>query len=217
MSTGQGAVQHLNDSGIEVVLEESYPQQATDVSSVLTRIRDLDPDMLIGGSYLPDSVLIVRQAKELGLNPRLYAFSVGAAQPEFIETLGDDANYVLGPSMWEPGIPTEGNQQFFDEYMAMWDREPDYHAATGYAGCQILEAALTNVGDIDLEALTEELYNLTMPTVIPGEYKVDETGRQVGHIPLTIQWQEGEKVLVAPDELKTGEIVLPTPTWDERG
>src|SRR5690606_6135197 len=92
MSTGQGAVQHLNDVGIEVVLEESYPQQATDVSSVLTRIRDLDPDMLIGGSYLPDSVLITRQAKELGLNPRLYAFSVGAAQPEFVETLGEDAN-----------------------------------------------------------------------------------------------------------------------------
>src|SRR5690606_6992478 len=155
MSTGQSAVQHLNDVGIEVVLEESYPQQATDVSSVLTRIRDLDPDMLIGGSYLPDSVLITRQAKELGLNPRLYAFSVGAAQPEFIETLGEDANYVLGPSMWEPEIETEGNQAFFEEYVAMFDREPDYHAATGYAGCQILEAAVTNVGDIDLDALTE--------------------------------------------------------------
>src|SRR5690606_39933979 len=216
MSTGQGAVQHLNDVGIEVVLEESYPQQATDVSSVLTRIRDLDPDMLIGGSYLPDSVLITRQAKELGLNPRLYAFSVGAAQPEFIETLGEDANYVLGPSMWEPEIETEGNQAFFEEYVAMFDREPDYHAATGYAGCQILEAAVTNVGDIDLDALTGERFSLTMPTVIPGEYRVDETGRQVGHIPLTVQWQEGEKVIVAPEDQVTGDIILPTPTWDER-
>lgn len=216
MSTGQGAVQHLNDVDIEVVLEESYPQQATDVSSVLTRIRDLDPDMLIGGSYLPDSVLITRQAKELGLNPRLYAFSVGAAQPEFVETLGEDANYVLGPSMWEPEIETEGNQAFFEEYVAMFDREPDYHAATGYAGCQILEAAVTNVGDIDLDALTEELFSLTMPTVIPGEYRVDETGRQVGHIPLTVQWQEGEKVIVAPEDQVTGDIILPTPTWDER-
>jgi branched-chain amino acid transport system substrate-binding protein len=217
MSTGQGAVQHLNDAGIEVVLEEAYPQKATDVSSVLTKIRDLDPDMLIGGSYLPDSVLIMRQAKELGLNPRLYAFSVGAAQPEFIETLGADAEFVLGPSMWEAEIETEGNKAFFDEYVAMFDREPDYHAATGYAGCQILEAAVTNVGSLDLEALTEELYALKMPTVIPGEYSVDENGRQIGHIPLTVQWQGGEKVLVAPSDLATGEIKLPTPTWDERG
>jgi branched-chain amino acid transport system substrate-binding protein len=217
MSTGQGAVAHLNEAGIEVVHEESYPQKATDVSSVLTKIRDLDPDMLIGGSYLPDSVLIMRQAKELGLNPRLYAFSVGAAQPDFLDTLSTDANFVLGPSMWEPEIQTEGNQQFFDEYVAMFGREPDYHSATGYAGCQILEAAVTNVGSLDLEALTQQFYQLKMPTLLAGEYSVDETGKQIGHIPLTIQWQEGEKVIVAPADLSTGEIVLPTPTWDERG
>jgi branched-chain amino acid transport system substrate-binding protein len=216
MSTGQGAVRWLEEVGIEVVVEESYPQRATDVSSVLTRIRDLDPDMLIGGSYLPDSVLIVRQAKELGLNPRLYAFSVGAAQPDFLDTLADDANYVLGPSMWEPEIETEGNQQFFEEYQEMFGREPDYHSATGYAGCQILEAAVTNVGSLDLDALSDEFYSLTMETILAGEYNVDETGKQNGHIPLTIQWQDNQKVIVAPDDLATGDLVLPTPTWDER-
>ena len=217
MSTGQGAVAHCEEAGIEVVLEESYPQKATDVSSVLTRIRDLNPDMLIGGSYLPDSVLIVRQAKELDLNPKLYAFSVGAAQPDFVETLGEDANWVLGPSMWEPEIETEGNADFFAAYQEMHNREPDYHAATGYAGGQILEQAVTNVGELDLDALRDELLALTMPTILPGEYKVDETGKQIGHIPLTVQWQAGEKVLVAPDDLKTGDLDLPTPAWGERG
>lgn len=217
MSTGQGAVAHCEAAGIDVVLEETYPQKATDVSSVLTQIRDLNPDMLIGGSYLPDSVLIMRQSKELGLNAKLFAFSVGAAQPDFVETLGADANYVLGPSMWEPEIETQGNAEFLAAYQEMHGREPDYHAATGYAGCQILEQAVTNVGDIDLEALREELLGLTMETILPGEYKVDETGKQVGHIPLTVQWQDGEKALVAPEDLKTGDIMLPTPTWDERG
>jgi branched-chain amino acid transport system substrate-binding protein len=217
MSTGQGAVAHCEEAGIEVLLEETYPQKATDVSSVLTQIRDLNPDMLIGGSYLPDSVLIMRQAKELGVNAKLFAFSVGAAQPDFVDTLGADADYVLGPSMWEPEIETEGNADFLAAYQEMHGREPDYHAATGYAGCQILERAVTNVGDVDLEALREELLGLTMETILPGEYKVDETGKQIGHIPLTVQWQEGAKALVAPEDLKTGEIMLPTPAWDERG
>lgn len=216
-STGEGAVAHLGEAGIEVVLEEAYPQKATDVSSVLTKVAEANPDMLIGGSYLPDSVLIMRQSKELGVNPKLFAFSVGAAQPDFVETLGADAEYVLGPSMWEPEIQTEGNKEFFDAYSAMWSREPDYHAATGYAGCQILERAVTEVGDLDLEKLREKLLSLTMNTILPGEYKVDETGKQIGHIPLTVQWQSGEKVLVAPDDLKTGELILPTPAWDERG
>jgi ABC-type branched-subunit amino acid transport system substrate-binding protein len=119
--------------------------------------------------------------------------------------------------MWEPKIETTGNQEFLEAYRAMWDRDPDYHAATGYAGCQILEQALTNIGDVDLEALREELLQLTMTTILPGEYSVDETGRQTGHIPLTVQWQEGAKVIVAPEENRTGELQLPTPPWDERG
>lgn len=216
MSTGEGAVSWAEEAGIEVVLEESYPQKATDVTGVLTKIRDLNPDMLIGGSYLPDSVLIQRQAKDLKLECKLYTYSVGAAQPDFVETLGEDANWVLGPSMWEPEIETPGNKDFFDAYVEMFDRDPDYHAATGYAGCQILEAAVTNVGELDLDAIADELFSLEMENILPGGYKVDETGKQVGHIPLTVQWQDGEKVIVAPDNLTTGDIDLPTPSWDER-
>lgn len=216
MSTGEGAVRWCEEAGIEVVHEEAYPQKATDVSTLLTKIRDLNPDMLIGGSYLPDSVLIQRQAKDLGLECKLYTYSVGAAQPDFLDTLGADADYVLGPSMWEPEVKTPGNQEFFAAYMEMFDREPDYHAATGYAGCQVLEQALTNVGELDLEGLADELFNLEMENILPGGYKVDETGKQVGHIPLTVQWQGGEKVLVAPADLSTGDIMLPTPSWDDR-
>ncbi len=216
-STARGAAAYCGQAGIEVVVNEKYPTKATDVSSVLTRIRDADPDLLIGGSYLPDAVLITRQAKELGVNPRLFAFSVGAAQPDFVETLGADADYVLGPSMWEPEIETPGNVAFLEAYRAMFDREPDYHAATGYAGCQILEAAVANAGSIDPEAVRTELAALEMPTILPGVYKVDERGQQIGHIPLTVQWQDDRKLIVAPADLANGEIQLPTPPWDQRG
>ncbi|MGH2535464.1 MAG: amino acid ABC transporter substrate-binding protein [Thermomicrobiales bacterium] len=215
-STAAGAAAHCDDAGIEVVINELYPQEATDVSSVLTRVRDADPDMLIGGSYLPDSVLIVRQSKDLEINPRLFAFSVGAAQPDFGESLGADAEFVLGPSMWEPEIETPGNAEFVAAYQAKFDRDPDYHSAAGYSACQVMEAAINTVGEIDLEAIREQLATMEMPTVLPGVYKVDENGKMTGHIPLTVQWQEGRKVLVAPADQQTGEIVLPTPAWDER-
>ena len=215
-STANGAVAHCEEAGIEVLLNEKYPAKATDVSSVLTRVRDAEPDILIGGSYLPDAVLITRQAKELGVNPKLYAFSVGAAQPDFVETLGADANYVLGPSMWEPSVESPGNEDFVAEYQEMFDRDPDYHSAAGYSACQVLEAAVTTVGEIDLDAIRDELLSLEMETVLPGMYKVDENGRMIGHIPLTVQWQDGEKVIVAPEDLAGGELQLPTPTWDER-
>ena len=42
-----------------------------------------------------------------------------------------------------------------------------------------------------------------------GGFRVDETLNQVGHSMLTIQWQDGEKVIVAPAENATGEAVYP--------
>jgi hypothetical protein len=58
---------------------------------------------------------------------------------------------------------------------------------------------------------------LVMPTVLPGQFQVDEAGKQIGHIPLTVQWQDGEKLIVAPEDFSEGELRLPTPPWDERG
>jgi branched-chain amino acid transport system substrate-binding protein len=216
-STANGAVAHCETAGIEVVVNEVYPAEATDVSSVLTKVRDANPDMLIGGSYLPDSVLITRQSKELGVNPRLYAFSVGAAQPDFAESLGADAEYVLGPSMWEPQIESPGNAEFVAAYKAKFDREPDYHSASGYSACQVLEAAVTQVGGLELDAIRDALLALELDTVLPGTFQVDETGKQTGHIPLTVQWQDGEKLIVTPEDFAEGELRLPTPPWDERG
>jgi branched-chain amino acid transport system substrate-binding protein len=217
IATANGARAHCEAAGIDVVVDEAYPQEVTDVSSVLTKVRDADPDMLIGGSYLPDSVLITRQSKELGVNPRMFAFSVGAAQPDFFEALAADSEFVLGPSMWEPGIQTPGNVEFVAAYQTLWGREPDYHSAAGYAGCQVLEAAVTAVGEIDLDAIRDQLRQLDMPTVLPGAYRVDDTGKMEGHIPLTVQWQAGQKVIVAPEDLATGSLTLPTPAWDQRG
>jgi branched-chain amino acid transport system substrate-binding protein len=216
-STASGAAAHCETAGIEVVVNEVYPAEATDVSSVLTRVRDANPDMLIGGSYLPDSVLITRQAKELGVNAKLFAFSVGAAQPDFVESLGADADYVLGPSMWEPQIETPGNAEFVEAYQAKFDREPDYHSAAGYAACQVLEAAVTQVGGLDLDPIRDAIRELQMPTVLPGQFQVDENGKMIGHIALTVQWQDGAKLIVAPEDFAEGELRLPTPPWDERG
>jgi len=215
-STANGAVAHCEASGIEVLVNEKYPAKATDVSSVMTRVGEANPDVLIGGSYLPDAVLITRAAKDLGVNAKLFAFSVGAAQPDFAEGLGADANFVLGPSMWEPEIETPGNAEFVEAYRVKFGRDPDYHSAAGYSACQVLEAAVTAVGEIDLEAIREQLYEIQMPTVMPGQYQVNEQGQMIGHIPLTVQWQEGRKVIVAPEEIKNGELTLPTPPWDQR-
>jgi len=215
-ATASGTAAQAKAKGIQVVLQERYPTKVTDVSSLLTKVKDLNPDILVGGSYEPDSMLITRQAKELDVNPRMMAFSVGAATPNYGQALGADADYVFGPSMWEPSLSTPGNKEFLDSYQKKWGREPDYHAATGFAGGQILEAAAKKAGVLDRDKLRDALVSLDTTTILPGKYKVDETGTQTGHIPVLIQWQGKEKPVVWPDQFKTGSPRLPVPAWKSR-
>ncbi|GIW10653.1 MAG: branched-chain amino acid ABC transporter substrate-binding protein [Dehalococcoidia bacterium] len=216
-ATAQGAAEEVKKRGMQVVFMESYPARVSDVSALLSKIKPLNPDVILGGSYLPDSVLITRQAKELDINPKIWGFSVGTATPDYGQNLGRDANYIFGPSMWEPQLKTKDNQAFFEAYMKKWNAEPDYHSATGYAACQVTEEAVKRVGSLDREKLRDMLAQLDMETVLPGKYKVDpNTGVSVGHIAVTIQWQQGQKQIVYPEQYATARPILPDPGWRAR-
>jgi len=215
-ATATGTAAYARQKGMQIVFQEKYPQKATDVSSMLTKIKAAVPEVLVGGSYEPDSMLITRQMKDLDVNVKMLAFSVGAANPDFQGSLGAVADHVFGPSMWEPDLKTPGNKEFLDAYKKKWSRDPDYHSATGFAGGQIMEAAVKKANSLDREKLREALSTLETTTVLPGKYKVDDTGTQMGHIPVTIQWQGKEKAIVSPDNMATGKPKLPMPEWKAR-
>ena len=52
--------------------------------------------------------------------------------------------------------------------------------------------------------------------MLPGKYKVDDTGTQTAHIPVVIQWQGKEKPVIGPDAMASGKPKLPMPEWKAR-
>jgi len=51
-------------------------------------------------------VAITRRMRDLDLNVKMYASTIGVGQPEFHERLGRIAEFVYGPSQWEPEFLT---------------------------------------------------------------------------------------------------------------
>ena len=49
-----------------------------------------------------------------------------------------------------------------------------------------------------------------------GSWDVDETGKQIGHPMVDVQWQNGKRLIVAPAAAKTGDIQYPMPTFAEK-
>lgn len=208
IDVADGAEAKARELGLEVVLREPYPKTQTDFSTIVAKLKQAQPDVVVGGTYLPASVAIVRQSKELGFTPKLFFFSVGPGLPEFVENLGPLAENVMGDSQWEPVMKASGIPEFIEAYKAKYGVEPGYHAAGAYAAGQLLEQVVAKAGSLDREKLREAWATLEGESVY-GPYKVDETGKQVGKPTLTIQYQQGKRVVVWPDELANAEPVIP--------
>jgi len=213
--TVAGAKRKAEQAGLQVIFEEEYPNTVRDLAPVLTKIRPLNPDVLLGGTYGEDSTLLIRQMKDLNWTPRIVAFTVGPALPDFYQTLGEDAEWVMGATQWEPGLRGEGVAEFAAAYKTKYGYDSGYHAAGGYAAGQLLKQAIERAGSVDNGKIREALATMDANTIY-GAYKVDATGSQVGKPSYMIQWLRGERKIVWPDAAAETAAVVPLPEWGRR-
>jgi branched-chain amino acid transport system substrate-binding protein len=200
--------------GLKVVFNETYAKGSSDYSALLTRVKQLAPDVLFANSYLPDAQGIIRQCRELGVDAKIFAVAVGAAEPQFAN-LGSTADYVFGATQWDASMPTKGNPEFVKAYKERFGRDPDYHSASNYATGEVMEAAVKKVGSLDQQKLAAAISKMELDTVY-GKFKVNQHGIQVGFTSALLQWQKGKQVLVWPENLAQGKPILPTPAWSKR-
>jgi len=214
-AAASGSAKIAEQKGLKVVFSEAYPKGASDFSASLTKIKALNPDVLLAGTYFDDAVAITRQMKELDVNPKMHGVTVAGDLPEFYQQLGKTGEYVYGATQWEANLPFPGIKEFVEAYKKMHGREPVYHSAAGYAGALIFEKAIREAGSLDRDKIRNALLKMKVRTMF-GDYQVDERGFQVGHKMVIIQWLDGKKVVVWPKEVAAREAVYPTPPWSKR-
>jgi branched-chain amino acid transport system substrate-binding protein len=213
--TVEGAAKKAQEAGLQVVFREEYARDVRDLSPLLTRIRALNPDVLIGGTYGEDATLIVRQLKDLNWTPKIASLSVGPALPDFAENLAGDAEYVMGSTQWEPTIKGAGVPEFVQAYKAKYGYEPGYHAGGGYGAAELLQKAIERAGAIDNAKIRDALATMETTTSF-GAYKVDATGAQIAKPSYLIQIQGGLRKLVWPQAVAEANAIVPMPEWSRR-
>ena len=201
--------------GMEIVFDEGYPQNNTDFSSIVNAMRAKNPDVVIGGTYLDDSIAIMKQAKKSGLSPKAFVFTVGPALPEFGAALGPDANGVLGVVAWMAAAHMPMAMDFGYRFHQQYGEIATVYAAYGYGAGQVLEAGVRLAGSLDKEAITEQLRQMKFRSIL-GAYHVDEAGKQLDKKTYIMQWQGGDRRLVLPRNLRDSPIEYPFEPWSER-
>jgi branched-chain amino acid transport system substrate-binding protein len=226
--TLQGAKAHAAKLGFEIVFERTYPMGVTDLTPLLSDLKARKPQIVIGGGHYEDGELFSRQMADLDINVKVLSLVASATLPAYYEALGTTAEGVMGPSHWEYGATysAEGARTVGldwigpsqDEFVALFQETlgkkiiPDYHAAEAGAAILALVKAIEMADSVDSDKVRAVHTNLEFMSFY-GTWDVDETGLQVGHTMVVIQWQNGKRVIVWPPQAKTGEVLYPKPDF----
>ena len=215
-AAANGASELAKTKGLQLVFSETYPNGTTNFSGILSKVKATKPDVLMAASIrLEDLVAITRQARELDLNVSMLSSVPYGLLPDYYKQLGKDAEFVYSGSFWETSLPHPGNQEFVTAYEKEFKRAPAVQSAGAYAACRLLTETVQRIGSLDSDKLREALLPLKTKTVL-GDFAVDERGYQTAHKAITIQWQNGQQVVVWPDDVTSGKPRFPSPPWSQR-
>ena len=177
----------LTAIGVKVVTTETYQGSDTDYSAQLTRIMELNPDVLFIsalGSHIPEIMIQARQ-----LMP-----SVTFVVPELtnieVEAAGDAAEGTTTSISWLSTTDLPMNQAFVQSYTEKYGTEPVSWAAQSYAALHILAAAIVEAQSADAMAIRDALANtMNMDTVL-GAFSFDPNGEAV-YDPIVLTVKDG--------------------------
>jgi branched-chain amino acid transport system substrate-binding protein len=220
ISCAEGTRDWAEAAGIEVLLYEKYPPDSKDLSSLLTKVKGLNPDMILASTQFQQATLLTRQMKELNVCAPLVGFTVGPNFPEFIESLGPDADAIMCSEWWLPTMswscPVFGSAaEWTDLFMDRYDYYPSYHAASGSAAGVLYQLAIEKAGSLDVDKIRDALAGLDVE-IFWGPHAFDENGQNIKGGSAPIQIQNGELLAVYPDKLAQADPIYPFPCWDER-
>lgn len=163
-----------------IVGRESIVPGEKDFTSLLTKIKPLDPDLIFFGGRIVEASLIRQQMVKLGFKAPIMS-SGGTFSETLIKVTGEAANGFLA-SFW--GLPLdyypEGRgTQFGKDYAAAKFNQPyESFGPMAYAAGQVFVqavAAAQKKGKVTREAVLSELNTGTFKTML-GDFKFDENG-----------------------------------------
>jgi branched-chain amino acid transport system substrate-binding protein len=220
---------YLTELGFELVTFEPFKSGTLDFSPLLTKIKGAKPEIFYWVGYAGDSILITKQAKELGFTPKMLLDTVGVGFPEYRDSLKKDSEYVCGIEVWAPSTKFAASTQypqFFPktedwvaEYQKRYNREPNYWSIISYVSLFTLTNAINKAGTADKEKLITALEATdTMTPMGHMKFFKNQFGaiHQSFHEMVVFQWQKGEKVTLWPKKAAGGTLSYPLPSWDKR-
>ena len=200
------------------------------------RMKQLDVDLVVGGTYLESCISLVRAFKQANWLPKALGLSSCMGMPRMYDALGMDLRWVSGPSQWDyrlrgsdydetddvvpnyfrrlkSGDPFSP-ETFSETFKAAYSQNASYQGVSMMAAMYMLEGALVSAGSVENADLNEALSNYQSPSFW-GINTVDSFGKNNRRTSVTWSYAgDGSLQVVSPVNAATEDIVYPLPPWD---
>jgi len=184
MDVRAGVVDKINEYGMKIVIDDQLPADLSDMSTTLTKVKALRPDILIVSGHSKGAATAARQIDEMKVNVPMIALThCEAAKVQ--EKFPNAATGFLCPTQWvetlskaDPmfGSASEWNEGFKADYPSY--TSVPYQSAQASAAVYVWKEAFEAANSFDKDAVRDAIAAVEMETFY-GDIKFSENGNNI--------------------------------------
>jgi len=200
---------------------EIYPTGTTDFSMGLLKAKKEGAQIILIWMDMPESSILLKQWYDLKIAALPFGSIIAPAeQPGFWKATEGKGEFALANVVNAGNAPSKATpwtMKFYDAYTKRWKIEPEgYGTSSSYMAVYTLKDAIERAGSLEADAVIAALEKTDLMGVY-GRIRFDPKSHQVipslnpkeGAVGTIFQWQKGKRVVVFPESIATGDILLP--------
>jgi branched-chain amino acid transport system substrate-binding protein len=185
---------YFTENGGEIIGSISYSSGDTDFRTQLTEVRSRRPDVVFLPAYYTEAALILRQARQLGINAP-FVGGEGWDSPALVQVAGKSADGNYYTNHFSASDPSERVKAFVEKYRAEYHSTPDALAALWYDGARLLFLAVQKAGSADRAKIRNALASTRDFEGVTGFISIDQN-RNASKPGVILTIQDGETKMV---------------------
>lgn len=213
-----GVLDDMKKYGMQAVIDDQLPRDLSDMAATLTKVKALQPDVLLVSGHEKGASTAVRQIKEMGVSVPMIGVT-HCESADVVGNFGDAADGILCPTQWAPtmtysddlfGSAADYEKAFKEAYPEYANQEVPYQTAQASAAIQTFADAFERAGSLDKEAVRQALAETDMMSFY-GPIKFAPEGNNIAKPMVLRQIQGGEYKVVAPQKFASDKLAYPRP------
>jgi branched-chain amino acid transport system substrate-binding protein len=206
--------------GIDVLMVKGYKQGIANFKPILSKVKEVNPDIVYMSSHIMDGALLMKQARQIRIVPKLFiGGTAGFTLPEFAQYAGIASEKLITPTPWHQAIPLPSAENYFTRFKDRYNKNPDYHGAEAYAAAYVIKDALQRARSFAPHDIKQSLKETRLMTLL-GPVRFTSYDSKINQNKLTsyvVQWQSSRLKLIWPRHLANADYAFPVDWLSEWG